>query len=145
MCKEMPATRGGLGGSWAEMGVIGQSATRLEQLDHRLVPFFATHESDVRLHLSLESGATPSLSSSSLPPRARSLRPMTAAARKEKEERGREREAKSQGAFIFHHLSPPLRWECRQRTVKGGRRDAGFLSPPGQRMVQFSVSITAQY
>jgi hypothetical protein len=49
---------------------------------------------------------------------------MTAAARKEKEERRRG------GAFFFHHPSPPLRWECRQRTVKSGRRDAGFISPP---------------
>jgi len=47
-------------------------------------------------------------------------------------ERGREREVKSQReALIFHHPSPPLRWECRQRTVKSGRRDAGFISPIG--------------
>jgi hypothetical protein len=73
---------------------------------------------------------------------------MTAAARKEKEERGREGERGRQKAreLSFSTIyQPPLRWECRQCTVKGGRRDAGFVSPPGQRMVQFSVSITAQY
>jgi hypothetical protein len=107
----------------------------LEQLDHRLVPFFAAHESDVRLYLSLEFGVTPSLSSSSLPPLAASCSFPEAhdsgvEERKGGEgERGREREAKSQGeALIFHYPSPPLRWECRQCTVKSGRRDAGFIS-----------------